>query len=207
MFAGGRFQLQADDLEIYRQLESGEGGFVILSAHIGCYEVAGYTLTAHDKQFYALVYGGEGETVMQNRERVLAQNNIKMITVKEDMSHVFEMSNALSNGDIVSIPADRIFGSSKSVTSEFMGRKASFPLGPFAVAAQRNVPALAVNVVKTSTFGYKCFIKKLCPHGNTIREKAENLAHDYVANLQEVVSQYPLQWFNYFDFWNLNKEH
>ena len=62
----------------------------------------------------ALVFGGETETVMENRQRLLSQNNMNMIAVKEDLSHLFAINAALDNGEMVSMPADRIFGSQKS---------------------------------------------------------------------------------------------
>lgn len=206
MFAGGRFTLDIDDIEAYRRLEEATDGFVILSAHVGCYEVAGYTLTALHKHIHALVYAGEGKTVMENRQRLLASHNINMIPISDDMSHIFAINNALAAGDIVSIPGDRIFGSSRAVECSFMGRKAQFPLGPFAVAAQRDATCLAINVMKTSYKGYKCFVREIRPEGRNIRQKAESLARAYAANLEKVVEQYPLQWYNYFDFWHLEEE-
>lgn len=44
----------------------------------------------------------------------------------------------LQNGEILSLPADRIFGeNSRHYDIDFMGHKAKFPVGPFAAAAQR----------------------------------------------------------------------
>ncbi len=202
MYAGGEFELQVDDYDKYQKLEEGESGFVILSAHVGCYEAAGYTLTAHNKTFNALVYAGETETVMQNRKRIFDIHHINMIPIREDMSHIFAMSNALSDGDIVSIPGDRIFGSPRHISCDFLGRKADFPLGPFALAVQRDVPVIAVNVMKVKPLKYKVYIENLYPEGKNIREKASSLAHQYVANLEKTIREYPLQWYNYYEFWN-----
>lgn len=201
MYGGGKFKLDVPNYDIYRNLEKGESGFVILSAHVGCYEAAGYTLKAVNKKFYALVYAGETETVMKNRKAIFDRHNIEMIQIREDMSHVFDMSNALRDGNIVSIPGDRIFGSPKHIDCEFLGRKASFPLGPFALAAQREVPVIAIHVMKTAPMTYKCYIKRFHANGRNIRERASSLAVQYAANLGEVIRKYPLQWYNYYEFW------
>lgn len=204
VYGGGRFDFEIENYDLYLRLAAESGGFVILSAHVGNYEVAGYTLAAKTKRFNALVYGGEAQTVMQNRSHILTQNNIRMIPIQGDMSHLFAMSNALAEGESVSIPADRIFGSPRHVECSLFGETARLPLGPFAIAAQRDVPVIAINVMKESAKKYHIYIKQLVAEGNTLRERSRNLALQYAKNLEETIKDYPTQWFNYYEFWNEN---
>lgn len=204
VYGGGRFDFEIENYDLYLRLAAEAGGFVILSAHVGNYEVAGYTLAAKTKRFNALVYGGEAQTVMQNRSHILTQNNIRMIPIQGDMSHLFAMSNALAEGESVSIPADRIFGSPRHVECPLFGETARLPLGPFAIAAQRDVPVIAINVMKESAKKYHIYIKQLEAEGNTLRERSRNLALQYAKNLEETIKDYPTQWFNYYEFWNEN---
>ena len=204
VYGGGRFDFEIENYDLYLRLAAEPGGFVILSAHVGNYEVAGYTLAAKTKRFNALVYGGEAQTVMQNRSHILTQNNIRMIPIQGDMSHLFTMSNALAEGESVSIPADRIFGSPRHVECPLFGETARLPLGPFAIAAQRDVPVIAINVMKESAKKYHIYIKQLEKEGNTLRERSRNLALQYAKNLEETIKDYPTQWFNYYEFWNEN---
>lgn len=204
VYGGGRFDFEIENYDLYLRLAAEPGGFVILSAHVGNYEVAGYTLAAKTKRFNALVYGGEAQTVMQNRSHILTQNNIRMIPIQGDMSHLFAMSNALAEGESVSIPADRIFGSPRHVECPLFGETARLPLGPFAIAAQRDVPVIAINVMKESAKKYHIYIKQLEAEGNTLRERSRNLALQYAKNLEETIKDYPTQWFNYYEFWNEN---
>ena len=201
-YSGGKLNIEVEDWDLYHNLSDAKDGFVILSAHIGNYEVAGYTLEAESKRFNALVYAGEAETVMENRRKMFENKNRHMIVIKKDMSHLFEMSNALTNGEILSLPADRIFGSNRHYNIDFMGCKAKFPVGPFAIAAQREVAVLAINVMKTGIKKYRIHIKQLQQTEGNIKERAENLACQYANNLENVVNECPIQWFNYFEFWN-----
>lgn len=201
IYSGGKMEFEIDNFELYEQLAKSDEAFVIYSAHIGNYEAAGYKLKANNKRYNALVYGGESETVMENRRRLMAENNINMIVTKDDLSHLFEMNNALSNGESLSIPGDRMFGSQRHITCSFMGAKAKFPLGPFAIAAQRETPAIAIHVMKEKTHLYHIYIQKIHGEGKNIKERAENLARDYVTGLEKVVNAYPTQWFNYYEFW------
>jgi len=203
VFAGKRFKLDIDGYEYFQQLELETKGFVILSSHIGCYEVAGYSLISKSKRFNALVFGGEKATVMKGRQEALSEHNIRMIPVREDMSHLFIVNEALSNNEIMSMPADRIVGSAKVVKVNFFGETASLPAGPFSVATMNGFDALAVNVMKISAKRYKVYVTRLSYDTQVPRkQQMQQLANCYVEELERRVRQYPSQWFNFYDFWS-----
>ena len=202
-FAGKRFKLDIDGYEYFQQLELETKGFVILSSHIGCYEVAGYSLISKSKRFNALVFGGEKATVMKGRQEALSEHNIRMIPVREDMSHLFIVNEALSNNEIMSMPADRIVGSAKVVKVNFFGETASLPAGPFSVTTMNGFDALAVNVMKISAKRYKVYVTRLSYDTQVPRmQQMQQLANCYVEELERRVRQYPSQWFNFYDFWS-----
>jgi predicted LPLAT superfamily acyltransferase len=209
-YAGRRFHLEIENFELFQTLAQQPGGMMLLSAHVGNYEMAGYTLRTEGKRFNALIFAGESQAVMEGRTQAFEATNIRMVPVAADMSHIFTLSNALSDGEIVSMPGDRIFGSQKAVTCDFLGAKAQFPLGPFALAVQRDVPVLTVFVMKESTWQYRILIHRLEPAardtstlapGAARKAKMEALARSYAAQLEAVVRRYPTQWYNYYDFW------
>lgn len=203
VFAGKRFMLDIDGYEYFQQLELETKGFVILSSHIGCYEVAGYSLISKSKRFNALVFGGEKATVMKGRQEALSEHNIRMIPVREDMSHLFIVNEALSNNEIMSMPADRIVGSAKVVKVNFFGETASLPAGPFSVTTMNGFDALAVNVMKISAKRYKVYVSKLIYDKQAPRkQQMQQLANCYAEELERRVRQYPSQWFNFYDFWS-----
>ena len=189
VYAGKKYRFITEGQELMDELETHPEGFVNLSSHVGNYEIAGYSLKPKSKRFNALVYAGETATVMENRQKMLSQNNMSMIPVKEDMSHLFLLNNAIDNGEIVSMPADRIFGSQKVVECQFFGEKARFPMGAFTLASKKNVAMLAVFVMKESYKTYHAYVRGI------------KNAQDFADNLEEIVRKYPTQWFNYFDFW------
>ncbi len=228
VYAGRHFDIEIENYALFQSLSAASGGFLQLSSHVGNYELAGYTLAAKDKPLNALVFSGETETVMRGRSQVFAEHNIRMIPVREDLSHIFMLSNALRDGEIVSMPGDRIFGSQKSVVCDFLGAPAPFPLGPFALAVQREVPVLTVFVMKETTWKYRIFIDRLdaCPETGTVtagtessqkmtasdavfpmnsgqnrRQRMEELARRFAHRLEQIVRRYPTQWYNFYEFW------
>lgn len=203
MYAGKKFDVEVENYnEFLERASREEEGFVQLSAHVGNYEIAGYTLVCQNKRLNALVFAGEKASVMQNRSKMFADTNINMIAIQPDMSHLFEIDKALADGEIVSMPADRINGSQKCIEHDFLGAKAKFPLGPFSVATMRGLDVLAVNVMKDSLTSYKIYVTPLAYDKEASRqEQIRQLSGAYVAELEKRVRQYPTQWYNYFEFW------
>ena len=202
MYAGKRFDVEVDGMQYFNELASRDEGFLHLSSHIGNYEIAGYTLVSERKTINAVVYAHEKATVMENRNNMFVKTNIKMITLKEDMSHLFEIDEAVCGGDIVSFPTDRFMGQAKCVECDFLGRPAKFPQGPFSVAAMRGLDVLAVNVMKTGAKKYHIYLTPLHNDKQQPRkEQIRQLSQAYVTELEKRVLQYPTQWYNFFDFW------
>ncbi len=202
MYAGKKFKVEIEGYEHYLQLVDNLDGFVQLSAHIGNYEIAGYTLKAEKKKLNALVFFGEKEAVMLNRQKLFSTKNINMIAIRPDMGHLFEINAALANGEVVSMPSDRVFGSDKHLSIEFLGKNAKFPYGPFSIATMRGLEVIAVNVLKIAAKKYKIIVTPLCYDGQVPRnEQIRQLSSAYVKELERVVNLYPTQWYNYFEFW------
>lgn len=203
MYAGKHFNIEIVGNEHFLALASREEGFVQLSAHVGNYEIAGYSLVAEKKRFNALVFGGEKASVMKNRNKMFANTNINMIGIDADMSHLYEINSALANGEIVSMPGDRIFGSEKSIETDLLGATAHLPAGPFRVATMRGLDCLAVNVMKTGAKSYRIYVSPLIYNKQAPRpEQVRGLADSYARELERIITMYPEQWYNYFEFWN-----
>ena len=200
-YAGKKFEMEVPRMDLFRELCAGEEGFIQLSSHVGCYEMVGYSLIS-PKPINALVFAGETATVMQNRALLFGETNVRMVPVSEDLSHIFALNNALADGEIASLPGDRVFGSKKTVQCRFFGEPAPFPAGPFTLAAQRVAPVLVVFVMKEGRCRYKVLLERLPePEGKTRQECVQFLADAYASSLEAVVRRYPDQWYNFYDFW------
>jgi len=206
VYAGRKnfFRLQFTGNEEFHRLLDDKKGFIIASSHTGNFELSGYLLKQDKKRINALIFGGETKEVMENRLRLLNMNNVSIIPVMDDMSHIFTINDALSAGEIVSMPCDRIFGSAKSVECDFLSGKADFPLGAFTLAAHFDVPVVAIFVMKESATNYHIYIKPIVINDSvqvSKREKTELLTRRFVESLEETVRKYPEQWFNFYQFW------
>lgn len=203
-YAGKNFTIDVQGENHINRLALHDEGFMQFGAHAGNCEMAGYMTTSKDKRLNVLVYGGETETVMENRKKIFAKRNVNLIAVRPgDMSHIFELNDALRRGEVVGIEADRLFGSAKAVTCRFLGAEAAFPIGPFMLTVQRDVEAVALFVMKSGVRRYTAYTIVL-PDDKTApkAERARRMAEAYAAQLEKIVRLYPTQWYNYFEFWN-----
>ena len=160
-YADVDFHFEVENKKWFDELMARPEAFAMLSAHVGCYEMSGYYFRPQGKTIHALVYAHETPTVMAHRRRVFARHGVQMIPVSDDFSHLFALNAAISAGDIVSLPADRSAGAERTVAVPFFGAEAPFPLGPFAVLARYELPALAVFALKTSVRGYRLLVRRL----------------------------------------------
>ena len=190
MYGGRSFNFTIDENNCLSALCEREKGFVIASSHVGNFELAGYSLSLGGKRLNALVYAQETQAVMEGRQEMFSRHNIRMVPVSADLQHLFTVSTALADGEIVAVPADRLFGSEKSIRCRFFGEDASFPAGPYALAGARDVPVVAVFVMKTGVTSY------------TISAVKVEDAASFAAALENTVRRYPYQWFNFFNFWD-----
>ena len=136
---------------------------------------------------------------------MLGGNNIRLIHADDGMEWLFTLNAALSDGEIVGIHADRVFGSPKTLTVTLLGAPAQIPLGPLSIAASRDLPVLAAFSLKTGLKRYHASIFRLDTpqmEGLSRPEKMQALADKYALSVETVLKQWPLQWYNFYEFWN-----
>ena len=203
VYAGqNKFRVDNPDNPLFLSMLDRPEGCIVASAHVGNPELSGYLLGQQQKRINCLIYGGEAKEVQKNRIKILERNNIRVIPVSDDLSHIFLINEALKSGEMVSMPCDRTLGSSKSVTCHFLGAPADFPIGAFALAQQFGAPVLAMFVLKISATLYRIHVRRIpTPTEGNKRERIEAMTRAYAHELESIVQRYPEQWFNFYTFW------
>jgi len=220
IYAGKKcFRIDNPDNNLFMDMVKGQRGFIIASSHVGNPELCGYMLSQNIKRINSLIFGGEAREVQKNRMKILEENNVRIITTGADMSHIFLINDALQNGEILTMLCDRVFGSGKTVECDFMNGKADFPAGAFALAMQFDVPVIALFVMKTSMLRYRIHVIPVLPppqsdsqrdssqdgsrnnSRDTSRDAMYGMARNFAFTLENILKQYPEQWFNFYEFW------
>src|SRR5690606_25606425 len=134
-------------------VDAGQGG-IIVSAHIGNYELAGHLLERLHTTINIVMYDGEDAQIKQYLEGATGPKSFNIIYIKEDMSHIYEMSAALCRNELICLHADRYVPGSRTISHEFLGEQAAFPFGPFALASKLRAPVSIVFALKTGDNSY-----------------------------------------------------
>ena len=187
-------------------LNMDEGGLLI-SAHIGSWEIAGNFLYRVKKRFNIVMYDEEHQKVKDYLEEVMVEKNLHVIPIKDDLSHIMAIKQALENKELVAIHADRFVEGSKTITYPLLGKEALFPEGPFYLAARFRSPVSYVFAVKETSRHYHFFATpaRKYEHAPARAIKDEHLLtiiKDYICEIERILDSHPLQWFNYHRFWN-----
>ncbi|WP_439556979.1 LpxL/LpxP family acyltransferase [Dyadobacter sp.] len=176
--------------------EMGKGG-ILLSAHLGNWETAGNLLKGRiTPTINILMLDAEVESIKQYMDLSTGGSRFNVIAIKDDLSHVIAIRNALVNNEFVAIHSDRYLEGSKFIEMDFLGKRARFPFGPFVIASKFQAPVTFVFAAKNGKYSYH--LSATAPI--TDKMKPEAIAQLYVAELEKKVRQYPEQWFNYFNF-------
>lgn len=186
--------------------ELGKGG-ILISAHIGNWEIAGQLLNRLNTTFNILMYENEHEKIKKYMHNVQKEKNVNIIAIKDgEMGHIIELHNAFSQNELVVMHGDRFREGAKTIDATFLGKKATFPIGPFIMAVKFGVPISIVFAVKETATHYHFFatdpiqVKKV--RGEEATEKAvQELLEKYISEVEKMVYRYPEQWFNYYAFW------
>lgn len=182
-------------------------GGILISAHVGNWEIAGQLLNRIETKFNILMFDAEHQKIKQFFESTLKEKNFNIIVIKDDLSHVFEINRALKAKELLCMHGDRFISADDALEVDFMGEKALFPKGPFYLASRYNVPVSYVFAMKESSKHYhfsatppKFYYSE--SSRSEMKSNIEKAMKDYIFELEKIVREYPLQWFNYYKFWN-----
>ena len=195
-----RFTYEFDGIDILKNLLAQKKGGVLISAHIGNFEIAEHFFADIDLecQINLVTTDLEHTVIKDYLESIAQKSSIKFIFVKEDMSHIFDINNALANNELICFTGDRYFQGTKCLTEEILGREANFPAGPFLIASRLKVPVVFVYVMKENNLHYHLYARE----AHTKYRDEKGLLKAYIESVESMLKKYPLQWFNYFDFWD-----
>jgi predicted LPLAT superfamily acyltransferase len=196
------FSFEFDGEENLRKIAALEKGGILLSAHIGNWDVAGHLFTRLQTPINIVMYDGEHEQIKQYLDGVTGKRRINIIVIKNDLSHIYAISDAFSKNELVCMHADRFLEGNKTITTGFLGEPARFPVGPFLLASTFKVPVSFVFAVKENNLHYHLFASEIKDY--SVFEKKEvtgRMLKDYAAEMEKKLKQYPEQWFNYYNFW------
>jgi predicted LPLAT superfamily acyltransferase len=188
-------------------------GLLILGSHLGNMEVLraiaslrkDVTLnvlvhTQHAKKFNALL----------NRQSTSSRLNLIQVT-STNAATAMMLQDKIDAGELVVIAADRtpVTGQNRVSRAIFLGYPAWFPQGPFILASLLKCPVYTLFCLKHQhkhTIYFDCFSDGLTLPRNHREITLQKYVQDYADRLQRYCLKEPLQWFNFYDFWQVRHD-
>jgi predicted LPLAT superfamily acyltransferase len=207
--AGGRdirLELVGDE-KVRNILTSGKKGLILLTAHVGSWQVAMTALRGFGRTVHIMMRPEDNVAVKESLNIDSEEEAVRIIFTDGAMGGVIEALKAIEGGDIISIMGDRTYGHA-SVEASLFGDTVRFPYGAFSLASAAQCP---VAVLLSAKVGVKEHVTDVShvidpPAGTQGDKDAEVLAcvQEFARVLEEYAVRYPYQWFVFRDMWQGN---
>lgn len=185
-------------------LQDSQKGLILLTAHVGNWQIAMTTLKNIGRTVYLLMRPEDNPAVQGSLHISREQADIKIISPEQHLGGVVEIMNVLRKGHVVSIMGDRCYDFN-AVEVSFLGEKAWFPHSAFTIAAAAGCPVAVLLSAKVSAYRYVVDVSNvLYPNYKGRRDRREQVqqwVQKFVAMLEKYISQYPYQCFLFHDVW------
>lgn len=184
---------------------------LLLGGHVGNLEICRAVAELRDlAPINVLVHTRHAEKFNRLLESVVQRGRIELIQVTElNPAIAIQLDEKLRAGQFLFMVGDRIPVSrqGRTVTADFLGEPAHFPIGPYSLAAILRCPIYTL-------FSYPFegryhihldgFVESVTlPRPAQARQQAlSRLAQRYARVLETHCRRVPLQWFNFYAFWN-----
>lgn len=203
---GGRFRFhfRFDGRREFEQLVAGCPGLILLTSHVGNWQIAMGALDKLDKPIHLLMRREDNDAVRRAFRLDQTDGPIRIISIDEPFGGVVEVMNALRAGHVVSLMGDRPYDFD-SVAVDFLGAPARFPYSAFTIAAMAEVPVAVMYSAKISRNAYAIevpavYYPRKCKKGDK-QELWAPYVQQYADTLAAFLRKYPLQFFAFQDLW------
>ncbi|MBE7490184.1 MAG: hypothetical protein HS108_00260 [Planctomycetes bacterium] len=206
----GKVEFECDGREALDELLGQGKGVILISAHLGNWELAAYCLgdpatAARRVKVNAVMFKGESEKVERQLKKASGEPPFRVIASNDSLQASIECMNALRRGEVVAIHGDRLLGAG-GVRVPFLGAEATFPVGPFVLAANTGAPVLFAFANRLGLRRYALLARGplYCRFENRASREADlkKWVGQYAALLEGLLQKYPLQWHNFYMYWS-----
>ncbi|PKQ45476.1 LpxL/LpxP family acyltransferase [Confluentibacter flavum] len=202
---GENYTFEFDGEHLLEEALAEKKGGILISAHVGNFELAQYFFNKRLKNtsIRIVITDQDHQDIKEYLDQFRHRDELQFIIVRDDFSHIFEINAALAQNKIICIAGDRYLKDTKCIQEKLLGKTAKFPVGPFYLASRLNVPVLFVYVMREPKKHYHLYARRI----DVKARDAQDLLMKYTQNIENIVKKYPLQWFNFYDFWEDKEKH
>jgi len=194
-----------DDREELLRLRDEGRGMILMTAHVGCWQVAMAALGFLQRPVHMLMRREDGDIDRHYFEHAGIECPYRMIDPAGYLGGTLEMLGALKRGEIVCVMGDRLLGSERStVAIDFLGRPAAIPFSAYKIASSSGAPVVVFFTYKEGPRSYRLQLAKVIRVPDLKGRKPETFrpfATEFVTSLERFCQERPYRFYNFFDMW------
>ncbi|MBV8916033.1 MAG: hypothetical protein JOZ05_23715 [Acetobacteraceae bacterium] len=198
------YDIETEGLEGLLDVVREGRGCILLGAHLGSFEVLRTLSRESPVKVWALMYRRNAGGLTRLLDQLAPGLRAQVLEIG-DTASMIQAKECVERGEIVGILADRSPPGHRNVPAPFLGGVAEFPSGPWVLAAALAAPVFLFHAVRTGRRRYRAVIE---PFAERVLLRRETRAADlrfyvgrYAAALERACRAHPLEWFNFFPFW------
>lgn len=192
--------------EHFERLHDHRGGAIILTAHMGSYDLGAQLFAEVSGRQIVMVRAPETDPQTRRYEEELHGRTVGD-TLRVDFSTrandlAIDLLHALQRGEILAVQGDRVTTGLSALGATLFGHAAEVPAGPFALAMTARVPIFPLFIFRMGRRRYRL---RVFPPLEVIRtrdrdEALEAAARRWTHDLELVIREAWYQWFAFSPF-------
>ena len=203
-----RVEVTAEGEDYWKQAVAPGTGVILMTAHIGHWEVGSMVAPTREKRHVHIVREEEmdprAQAFLQNLfEEQGEEQGFTMHFAKQDPMMGVKLMRALQAGDMVAVQGDRPRSTGGAMTTEMFGRPMDLPKGPAALARSSGCPILPVFVYRAGRLRSRVVFQEpiFVPSTEDRRGDLEEAVRRMAFQVESAIRRQPTQWFCFRSLW------
>lgn len=188
-------------LEHFESLKNEPGGAIILTAHMGNYDLGAHLFAETSGRQMVMVRAPETdpETRRFEESRMASEGALKIDFSTRSADLAFDLLEAVQRGGIVAIQGDRVTPGVGGLPATLFGKQTEVPAGPFALAMASHVPIYPLFIFRLGRRRYRLLT---CEPIRVVRTRNRGEAFakavdEWTRRLEGVIAAAWFQWFTF----------
>lgn len=203
---GCRFHYEGVE-HLREAMQSGKG-VILLTLHMGNWEVGGLAMAELGFRTPVIVYMPDSESTLElHRRKLRKMSAVDDVVLNKSELGALKLFRILREGGMIAIQGDRLQNEAGTLVKMF-GRPGLFPKGPALLSAAAGALILPVFMTMGKDLSYTIHVEK--PLSAAVYsgrdETVKQTMKEIIPIFEKYISQYPDQWYTFTPFWPENSE-
>ena len=199
------FDIQVHGAATFEEvLVAGRGAF-LLGAHMGSFEVVRAVGRQRPGLRVAMVMYEDNARKINAALAAINPVVVQDIIPLGRLDSMLQVQARLDEGMVLGVLGDRTLDDDPTLSVQFLGETAAFPVGPMRLAAMLKLPVLFMTGIYLGGNRYAIHFEPLADFRDIERKDRDAAIRRavvaYAAGLERHCRAEPFNWFNFFDFW------